>query len=472
MKILLARHHDIGNINTRLPESINKAQGIYPPLGLLYIAAVLEQNGHEVKVLDSQALNLTTQETKEEIKEFTPDIVGATAMTPNLLGALEVLRLAKEVSSETGKDIKTVIGGVHMSVYPQETITYDFIDYGVIGEGEYAMLELAEAIENNKDVSNIEGIVYKDKKGKIKTTGARIVDDIDSLPFPARHLIQMDKYHCVITGHPFTTMMTSRGCPFRCGFCFKTPSDRKMRYRNPKNVVDEMEYAVKTYKVKEIMFYDDTFTDNRKHVVDVCNEIIRRGLKVKWECPTRVDCLDEELLRLMKKAGCIRLRLGVESGNQKILDIMRKRTTLEKIERAFRLTKMVGIETFAYFMVGYVYENEQTIRDTINFAKKLDADWTMFTVATPLPDTNLWELAVKEKLVEPDYWLNFTTGKSNERMPFLVKDADKWAKKAYKEFYMRPSFVLKKLAKMRSIDTMRKYYRGFNSIVSFEMRGD
>jgi len=471
MKILLVRHHDIGNINTRLPESINKAQGVYPPLGLLYIAAVLEQNGHDVKILDSQALNLTTHETKEEIRKFGPAIVGITCMTPNIKGALEAARLSKEIADEAGKDIITVLGGPQLSIYPKETLSYDYVDIGVIGEGEYTMLDLVNAIENKKDISKIRGIVYKDKKGNVKSTGARIVDDIDSLPFPSRHLLQTEKYHCVITKHPFTTMMTSRGCPFKCGFCFKGPSDEKMRYRDPKSVVDEMEHCVKKYKVREIMFYDDTFTNNRKHVFDVCNEIIKRGMKIKWECPTRIDCLDEEILRIMKRAGCIRLRLGVESGNQKILDIMRKKITLEKIERAFKRSRNVGIETFAYFIIGYACENEDTIKDTINFAKKIDADWAMFTVATPLPDTNLWELATEQGIVDPNYWRDFTLGKTVERMPFLVKNADILANRAYKQFYMRPRFVIKKLSKMTSIDTMRKYYRGFNSIVSFEMKG-
>lgn len=465
MKILLVRNHDIGNVNTRLPESLNKAQGIYPPLGLAYIAAVLEKAGHKVSILDSQALNLTTPEIKDYISKESPDAVGVTCMTPNVRGALEVMKLSKEVS----KDIITVIGGPQISVFPNETLSFDFVDYGIFGEGENAMLELVNNIEEGKAVSNITGLVYK-KNGKVNINQASLVENLDELPFPARHLLPNEKYHCVISRNPFTTMITGRGCPFRCGFCFKGPADRNIRLRSAKNVVDEMEHCIEKYKVKEIMFYDDTITFNREHIKNICNEIIERKIDIDWEAPTRIDCVDEEILKLMKKAGCIRLRYGVESGDQKILEIMRKRITIEKIEDIFKITKKIGIEAFAYFIIGYATEDEKTIRNTINFAKKLDPDWAMFTVATPLPFTNLYDLSVDKGLIDSNYWKNFVLGKTNERIPFLVEGSDEWVKKAYKEFYLRPRFFLKKIYKIRSFDTIKKYMRGFNSIFSFEMK--
>jgi radical SAM superfamily enzyme YgiQ (UPF0313 family) len=465
MKVLLVRHHDRENVNTRLPESINKAQGVYPPLGIAYIASVLEKAGYAVSIMDSQALNLTIDETKDFISNENPDIVGITSMTPNVRGALEVARLTKEISS----DIITVMGGAQLSVFPKETLSFDFIDYGVYGEGEYTMLELVKEIEEGKDLSNIRGLVFK-KNRKVFVNRPSMIDNLDELPFPARHLLQNDRYHCVISRQPFTTMITSRGCPFKCGFCFKGPSDKKIRFRSAKSVVDEMEHCKEKFKVKEIMFYDDTFTLNRKHVKDICNEIINRGMDVEWEAPTRVDCVDKEILMLMKNAGCIRLRYGVESGDARILNLMRKKITIEKIEEIFKLTKKVGIETFAYFMIGYVTENNVTIRNTINLAKRLDPDWAMFTAVTPLPFTNLYDLSVEEGLIDPNYWKKFVLGKTNERVPFLVENADEWVNRAYKEFYFRHKFFIKKLFKIRSIDTIRKYLRGFNSIFSFEMK--
>jgi len=465
MKVLLIRHHDIGNINTRLPASLNKMQGLYPPLGLLYIAAALEKEGHQVQVLDTQALNLTTQETKEEIRKAKPDIVGITAMTPTVKGAFEVARLSKEIYP----NVPTVLGGVQLSLYPEATVSNPYVDFGINGEGEYVMIDLLKALSSHKDFSKITGLIYK-HNGKIKTNGCRIVEDLDSIPFPARYLVRMKDYSCVIAKDPMTTMMTSRGCPYRCGFCFKGPTDSKLRFRSPKSVVDEMEECINKYHVKEIMFYDDTFTADRKHALGICNEIIKRGLKISWEAPTRVNCVDEELLEKMEKAGCIRLRLGVESGNDEILKVMRKGTNKEMIKKAFAMLRKTKIETFAYFIIGYVHENEQTIRDTIDFAKELNSDWVMFTVATPLPQTPLFDEAVKLGYMDKDYWLDFMTNPAPKRLKFFVKDADQWAKKAYKEFYFRPQFVLKKLKKLRSIDTLRKYINGFRGIALFEMK--
>ena len=466
MKVLLIRHHDIGNINTRLPASLNKMQGIYPPLGLLYIAAVLENEGHMVQVLDSQASNLTTQETQEEIRKAKPDVVGITAMTPTIKGAFEAARLSKEVYP----DVPTVLGGVQLALYPEATVSNKYVDYGIVGEGEYIMADLLNALnKGEKDLSKITGLVYK-TDGKVVSNGFRIVEDLDSLPFPARHLIRTSDYSCVIAKDPMTTLMTSRGCPYRCGFCFKSPTDSKLRFRSPKLVVDEIEECVDKYKVKEIMFYDDTFTADRKHAIGISNEIIERGIDISWECPTRVNCIDEELLKKMEQAGCIRLRLGVESGNDEILKVMRKGITKEMIRKAFAMTRKTKIETFAYFIIGYAHETEDTIKETIDFAKELDSDWVMFTVATPLPQTLLFDEAVKLGLMDKDYWLDFMTNENPERIKFFVKDADEWAKKAYKQFYFRPQFALKKLRKLNSISTLKKYINGFRGIALFEMK--
>lgn len=453
MKILLIRNHPKGNINTRLPEKLNRVQGIYPPLGLAYIAAVLEKGGHKAKILDAEALNLDTEESKKEIFRQKADIVGITCMSSTLPGALEAARFAKESGA------KVILGGPQLAVYPKETLSYDYIDYGCIGEGEYTFLELANALEQNSGIEKIDGLVYKKDKNIIANK-PRIVEDINQLPFPARHLLPMNKYDCIITKKPVTTMITTRGCPFRCGFCFKQPSDKVIRFRNAKNIVDEMEDCIKKYNVKEIMFYDDIMTLKKQRMLDICNEITKRKLDIQWEAPTRADCVDEELLREMKKAGCIRLRYGVESGDARILDLMNKRATIPLIKKAFRMTHQLGIETFAYFIMGYLHETPQTMQSTINLAKELNPDWVMFTIATPYPCTDLYSLAIKEGIVNGDYWKSFTLGKTTGRLPFLVDNAEKWVSKAYKEFYFRPSFIIKKFKKLNSFDTFKKYLRG------------
>lgn len=463
MRILLIRYHDKDNINTRLPESLNRVQGVLPPLGISYIAAILEKNGYEVGILDAIASNLTKDETRDYIKKERPDVVGVTTMTSNIRGALEAASVAKESGATV------VIGGPQLSVYPKETLSYDFIDYGVIGEGEYTMLELVKALQRKESIEDIKGLIFK-KDGEVHVNEPAIVHDLDSLPFPARHLLPMEKYSSIIGLHPVTTMMSMRGCPFKCAYCFKQPTDKQCRFRSARNVVDEMEQVAKDYGVREIMFYDDTFTIRRSHVVGICEEILRRGLKVKWEAPTRADVVDAELLKLMHRAGCIRLRYGVESGDPSILKAMNKGVTLPQVKEVFKWTKEAGIEAFAYFMIAYIGETPETITRTISFAKELDPDLVMFTVTTPYPETPLFNEAAEKGMVDRDYWHDFTLGRRSDRLPYFVEDADQWTKKAYRKFYLRPSYILKKVAKIRSWDTLKKHFWAAEGLLLFKMR--
>lgn len=465
MKILLIRYHDSGNINTRLPASLNKAQGVLPALGIAYIASVLEEAGYKVSILDALALNLTTQEVKEEILKQRPDIVGVTAMTSNIRGAFEALKLAKQAGAIT------VIGGVHLSIYAQETLSYDFIDYGINGEGEYPFLALVKAIEARAPVDAIPGLIYK-TAGKVVVNDAYIHENIDEIPFPSRHLLPMDRYSSIIGLHPVTTMISSRGCPYQCGFCFKAPADARHRVRSAKNVVDEMELLVNKYKIREIMFYDDTLTLRRDHIVEICEEVLRRGLKVKWESPTRVDRIDEPLLRLMRSAGCIRLRYGVESGDPDILKLMKKEIDLELVEKVFQMTKRCGIETFAYFIIGYLHDTPESMQRTIDFACRLNPDMIMFTIATPYPNTPLFEQAANEGRVNRDYWRDFTLESNVGRMSYLVPDAELWLSRAYRDFYFRPGYLFSRLFKMHSWDSVKKHFYAARGILLFDVKGD
>jgi radical SAM superfamily enzyme YgiQ (UPF0313 family) len=375
------------------------------------------------------------------------------------------LRLAKEAGAIT------VIGGPQLAVYPQETLSYDFIDYGIIGEGEYPFLSLVRAIEEKRPPKDIYGLAYREY-GQVHANEAYIHPHLDEIPFPAWHLLPMEKYSSIISLHPLATMVSSRGCPYSCGFCFKGPSDTKYRTRSAKNVVDEMELLVKEYKVKEIMFYDDTLTLQREHIINICNEILRRGLKISWESPTRVDTIDFELLKLMRASGCIRLRYGVESGDPGILKIMNKGIDLAMAKEVFDWTKKAGIETFAYFIIGYIHETPKTMRNTISFIKDLNPDLIMFTIATPYPKTPLYDLAQKEGLVPGDYWREFVLGLRDESLPYLVPGADRWIQKAYRSFYLRPNYILKRLRKIRDWHDVKNHIEAAKGILCFKMKGN
>ena len=294
MKIQLIRYHDLDNTNTRLAQSLNKKQGVLPPLGIGYIASSLERAGHVVDIIDAIALSLSKEQVLERIKKFNPRIVGITAMTPTFKGALEAAKLAKINGAIT------VMGGVHMSILPLETLQHDAIDFGIVGEAEESMVEFCNAIENDESYEKIEGLCFK-KDGRIIIGQPRIVSELDPLPMPAFHLLPMEKYSSIIGLHPTCTIMGSRGCPYQCGFCYKTPSDKKYRTRSVQNIVDEIEFLIKNYGIKEIMFYDDIMPQAYSEALS--KEIIRRNVKIKWQTPQRVNLVNPDLLKLMAKVA-------------------------------------------------------------------------------------------------------------------------------------------------------------------------
>ncbi|MBN1592941.1 MAG: radical SAM protein [Candidatus Coatesbacteria bacterium] len=452
MKIILLQNHnrEVEMVNTALATEMEKVRGEFPPLGLMYIASMLKrERNDEVEILDNYVENLSVQALGEVLKEKQPDLVGISTMTPTFKSALAAAKVAKETGA------MVVMGGPQLSIYPNETLSHDCIDFGVVGEGEYPMVELAEALSSGTDYSGIEGLAYK-TNGNVHINPERIVDDIDALPVPARDLIHHEMYSSAVALDPMTTMISSRGCPFHCGFCAKFPWDNKLRFRSAKMVVDEIEQVVKDYGVREVMFYDTVMTLKKDRIIEISDEIIRRGLKIKWETPTRVDLVDEEILAKIAEAGCSRLRYGVESGVPRILELMRKKTSLEQVRRVFRMTQAAGIEAFAYFMIGYPTETLETIKETIQFAIALKPDMAMFTATVAHPSTHLYELARQGGLIKTDYWRDFTLGETNEKLPFFVKDADLWAKKAYKKFYLRPAFFIHRLKKMRSWQDLSK----------------
>ena len=464
MKVMLIRYHDLDHINARLAQSLNKRQGVLPPLGIAYVASALEKAGHSVSIIDAIALALSKDQVMDRIKEFNPKVVGVTAMTPTVRGALEASRLVKKVG-----DIITVMGGVHMSILAKETLTFDSVDYGIVGEAEESMVEFCNAIEKNESYEQIEGLCYE-KDGEIHVGNPRIVSDVNTLPMPSYHLLPMEKYSSIIGLHPTSTMMGSRGCPYKCGFCFKTPSDKQYRVRDVGKIVDEIEYLIKNYELKEIMFYDDIMPKN--YARSLSNEIIKRNVKIKWQTPQRVNLVDKELLELMAKAGCHILRFGVEQGDPEMMQYVEKKTNLPLVKEAFEGAKETGIDTFAYFIIGYIHETEETMQKTIDLAIDLNPRYVMFTRAVPLPETPLMHQSVKEGFVSFDYWNRYTLGEDMDPIQPLVPDADKWVKKAYRSFYLRLSKIYDQLFRIRSFSDLAKNINGFMGIIGFEMRDD
>ena len=381
--------------------------GIYPNTSLLYIAGAVQNSGHECIFLDSMAQDLSLNDMIKICKKFKPDILMFTLTTYLFHENIKVLKYFKKYVNA-----KIIVGGQHLSLFPKETLQNDVIDYGIIGEGELAVVELLEKLSDNKSIKNVKGIVYREKNNIKFSKPLDKMINLDKIAFPARNLIPMNKYYSFISKYKnYTIMMTSRGCTFQCSFCEQRTGD--VRYRSAVNVVDEMEDCFYNYNVREIDIFDPLFTINKKRVIEICNEIQKRDIKIAWSCRSRVDTIDDEMLIEMKKAGCYRIYFGIESGDEQILKNIKKFTTQKKITKAIKLTKKHKILAFGYFMFGNPGETHKSIKNTIKLAKSLPLDYAQFNRFSNLPGTTIYD-EVKQKLGY-DYWREYVIDKNVEK---------------------------------------------------------
>ena len=467
MNVLLINPPIENMITTNLPEFVNTERGYSPSLGIMYIAAYAEKyTDHKIEILDMIVEERSYDGLEKEIKKRDPDIVGVTTTTFTLIDSIITAKIVKNVD----KNIKIIFGGPHAHIYPEETINIPEVDFLVLGEGEITFTELLQKIENCEELKKVKGIVFK-HDDRIVNTGYRgFIEDLDSLPFPARHLTPYKKYYSLIAKlNPITTIFTSRGCPYRCLFCHKPHMGKQIRVRSPDNVVEEIEECV-NMGIHEILIYDDTFNVDKQRVLDICNLIKERGLDIYFDIRARIDRINKEMLIALKKAGCERIHYGVESANQRILDILRKDITVEQAEKVVKMTKDVGIETLAYFMIGNPTETKDEILNTIKFAKKLKPDYCHFSVTTPFPATPLYTLGL-EKGIFNDYWKEFAANPTKDFVPKLWEEnlsRDELVvllEHAYKSFYTRPSYVFKKILKVRSFDEFKRKAKAGMSVL-------
>jgi radical SAM superfamily enzyme YgiQ (UPF0313 family) len=458
MKILLVcpRH---GEATTTLSRILKNK---IPPLGLLCIGAALKKRGHKVKLIDAEAENLNLDKLAKLTKNYQPQIIGISATTPTFKKAREAARYLKKNLPK----VPIIFGGSHLASFPKISLEFKEIDYGVIGEGEITICELIEAIEKNKDLNQVKGIVFRRNEKIIQTEPREMVHNLDKLSTPAWHLINLKKYRDVMSKRKqFATMMSSRGCPYNCMWCDPEGRFGKIfRSRSAENILKEIELLHNKYKVKEILFYDDTFSVNRQRIIDLCNNLIAKNWDLIWECRTRVNLVDEELIKLMAQAGCYRIRFGIESGNDDVLKFVRKGITKEQARKTISWCKKYGIETFTYFMLGLPIETEETMKETINFALELDPDYTTFSPTLVFNRGNdLFKWAAKNGYIAKDYWERFVRGENLNLYPLLETDelkketVHKYSKMAYKNFYFRPKYILKSLKKCKDLSELKKY---------------
>ncbi|MCL4477625.1 MAG: B12-binding domain-containing radical SAM protein [Deltaproteobacteria bacterium] len=465
MKVLLINPTDWQMLFVDAPKYMRHADSTtrLPSLGLLYIASyLLAHTDHDVKILDAQLYDLSYDAIEQEIRAYMPDVVGISAYTLNLLDTLEVARRTKLINQNTF----VVLGGPHAYIYPAQTAMLPYIDAVVPGEGEIVMTELVEVIANGMPLKNVRGTYLNNNGTLIVTPPRSLIENLDALPFPARKLAPLEAYKFVSDTNAFsTTMISSRGCRFKCTFC-DVPF-RSIRSRSPENIIMEIsECANMGYK--EINFYDDNFNFSEERVRSICEGIITRGIPIRFGIRARADKINPEILQLLYRAGCRRINFGVEAGDDETLKYLRKGITTKMVRNSVKLTKDAGIEVVTYFILAIPGRAKEVSLRTIDFAIELDPDYAQFMYMVLLPGTELYTNAIKNGIIH-DFYMDFAVhpGKHNLKAywenPLSYEEAINLLKLANKRFYLRPSYIWKQLRKVSSLtELFRKGHAAFD----------
>ena len=420
-----------------------------PPTDLMYLASIAEQAGCQAKIADYSLEGDITR----DLIGFRPDYIVANVATPTYKTDLAILEAAKALLPS----VKIIVKGAIFLTHNVNVI-YEkpFIDYVIMGEPELSLKEILEGVPDE----DILGICYKKNLQGVKNAPRPFNEDLDSLPFPARHLVDNSIYRRPDNGKVQAVIKVSRGCPFHCFFCLATPvSGKKVRVRSVVNIVAEIKECVEKYKIDNFLFWSDIFDFDKVWTINLCNRIIDEGLKITWSANTRADTITQELADLMYKSGCRLMSLGVESGSQVILDRIGKRLTLDKIREAVKILKKAKIKIYNYFVIGLPWETEKTVEETVKFAIELDSDFISFYTATPLPGTKFYNYAMKSKLFDITASFNNAYYYPVIRTHSLSKEkVFELHKQAIKRFYLRPRFILRTLLRLRSFTEFKNYF--------------
>jgi anaerobic magnesium-protoporphyrin IX monomethyl ester cyclase len=430
-------------VNPPYPSGAHQHQP-FIPLGIGYLAAVLEKNQYEVDVIDCQALKLTYEKFESEISKRQPDIVGITSTTLTYKSALLIAKIAKEVHP----NCLTVLGGSHATFWDDEALQeWRYLDIVARKEGENTLLEIAKSLEAGRDFHNVSGITCRKGEKIIKNSDRPYIENLDSLPFPAHHLFPIKHFRKY--GKVVFPLSTSRGCTFWCNFCSAVRMfGRRYRMRSPKSVADEIEFLHQKYGADQFTFYDDAFTVDRARVERICKEIQDRKLKIKWDCETRVDLVTKHLLSKMKEAGCIAIWFGVESGSQQVLDAMKKKLSLNQTRKAFKWAEEVGMMAIASVILGFPGETSETAWETVKFVEELNPSDVGYYIATPYPGTPMYDYVKRMGWIKIDDFNKYDTATPIFETPTLgMKKLREIREQAFQKFYLRPPYVLRMFAK-------------------------
>lgn len=427
-----------------------------PPTDLMYLASIAESCEFEAIIRDySQGGDF-----EADLKEFQPNYLVANIATPTFQSDMMAVKLAKEIVPS----ICTIVKGAPFLTYNTNTIYENpFIDYVIMGEAELTLKDILDGVPN----CDILGICYRENFQPVKNDKRPFIEDLDILPFPARHLVDNSIYKRPDNGKVQAVIKVARGCPFHCFFCLATPvSGAKVRTRSPENIVAELKECVEKYNIKNFLFWSDIFNFNREWTLELCQKIIESGLKITWSSNTRADTMDDEMAKMMYKSGCRLVSIGVESGSQKMLDNIGKKITLDDIRNTVKILKKNKIKIYNYFVIGLPWETEETVEETIKFAIELDSNFISFYTATPLPGTKYFAYAMLNKLVEGNLDFRSAYYEPVVRSEHLSKERIfELHKQAIKRFYLRPKFILKTLLSLRSFAEFKNYFIAGMSLI-------
>lgn len=449
--------------------------GILPPLGLGYIAATLQQAGHKVRIIDTR-IDAITPEVQDEIRRFAPGIVGISIF---VISELEGYKLAEQMKRIL-PDIPVVLGGPQVTYFPKAPLERcACVDFTVQGEGEYVMRDLVNALEASLDFRSVKNIYYRRDDGTVGHTGGpESVPDLESLPLPSRELFDLSRYAPEVyefTTLPATNILATRGCAYgQCTFCFESGKFRtKYRYRSAENLIAEIEMLRDKYGIREIVFNDDDLLSNGKLLMEFSRQAISRNLGVRWSCWGRVSPCTKNLLDTISKAGCWLVSFGIESGNQDLLDRLQKGMTIEKCRQVVKWCHEAGLEVMGTFMLALPGETPEKAERTIDFAIELDLTYAAFIPTHPLFGTPLFETCIEEgRMVKSPYLNRPVDTRYLPKISYIpdgYKDQDEieqMLRRAYRRFYVRPSYFAKHVRKLMSVAAMRKYYLGLRFALS------
>lgn len=444
-------------------------EGCWPSPALGIIASILENKGHEIKIFDAPAMHVALDEVEDYLRtnynDFKPDFIGI-SITTILSGlAYETTKYCKKVWPKC----KVIAGGVHATAEPEETISQPTIDVIVRDEGDFTFAEIIDG----KPYKNILGISYKKNGKQIHTPKRPYIKKLDDLPMPAYHLLPMEKYHPATGTYrklPAMILITSRGCPGKCTFCYQ-PYGTMVRQKSAKKIFEEAKLLIEKYGIKELCFYDDNFCTYQENVKELCQLLIdyqkENKIKLSWNCFTRVDWIEEETVKLMKKSGCHCIMFGVESANQKVLENIKKNIDLKMVIEAHKIIKRNGINTRANFMFGNPGETEKTMKQTIKFAIKLDPTIVQFNILAPNPGTEVYKWAKEKGYLEEKHWEDYDLYTPIMRLPTVSPETlKKYYRMGYRKFYFRPKYILKRLIKLYDPIEMKNAFNGLKAVIS------